>query len=127
MDAAVGAERSRYRDLAERFGEALRQTNALQSQLAAWIFRDAEVFSPEQFAQMFYARDDRFQAAFFNVMQAQVKAIHDAMPEPRPGEIKPCPGVPAGESQWWYMAQHLNESGFETLDAMVYHAKARRE
>jgi hypothetical protein len=125
MEAAVEAERARYRELAERYGKALLRTNSLQYELAAWIFRDAEVFSPERFAQMFYARDDRFQAAFFNVMQAQITAHHDALPEET--VWGKSPGVPPGEAQWWHMAQHLDASGLETLEAMVDHARHHAE
>jgi hypothetical protein len=73
---------------------------------------------------MFYAQDDRWQAAFFNVMQAQVQAHHDALPDDQ--AWGKSPGVPAGEGQWWHVAQHLDDSGFETLEAMFWHAKSKR-
>lgn len=86
----------------------------------------AENITPEQAAQMFYAQDDRWQAAFFNVMQAQVLAYHEAQP-PSVRGVMTSPGVPAGEGQWYHMAKHLNREGFETLDAMFDHAKHHLE
>ena len=127
MDAAVEAERARYRDLAERFGGALERTGALQYQLAAWVYRDAEAFTPEQFAQMFYARDDRFQAAVFNCLPTVVAAVHDARPPARPGEYQGIVGVPAGDGQWAWVAYHIDDDGFATLESLYEHAKAFRE
>lgn len=130
MEAAVEAQREigsrAVMQLAQTYGEALHRVMALQQQLSAWVLNKAENITPEQAAQMFYAQDDRWQAAFFNCMQEQVKAFHDAQPPKRPGEIGGYPGVPAGEAQWWHMAQHLNDSGFETIDAMFDHAKSSR-
>lgn len=86
---------------------------------------EAENITPEQAAQMFYAQDDSWQAEFFNCMQRQVLAYHDALPDGLP--YGKYPGVPAGEGQWWHMANHLDDEGFETLEAMYDHAKSRRE
>jgi hypothetical protein len=125
MDAAIEAERQRYADLANRFGLALQQTNALQCQLAEWITEKAEAQTPEQAAALFYSHDDRWQAAFFNCLQAVIAAHHDALPADQ--VWGKCPGVPAGEAQWWHMSQHLDHSDFETLEAMFDHAKSARE
>lgn len=131
MEAAVEAERERAGKervaFYQQYGEALNRVTALQKQMAAWITNETGNITPEQFADMFYAHDDSWQAAFFNVMQARVKAHHDAMPPTRPGEWPNNPGVPAGEAQWWHMAQKLDDAGFETLEAMFDHAKSARE
>lgn len=131
MDAAVEAERERginaVSSLASAFGKALQQTNALQEQLSAWVMNKAENITPEQMADMFYAQDDRWQAAFFNSLQDRIQAHHDALPPTRPGGWNITPGVPAGEGQWWHMAKHLDRSGFETIEAMFVHAKHARE
>ena len=124
MDAAVEFERQRYADLASRFGLALQQTNALQYQLAEWITEKGEALTPEQFAALFYSHDDRWQAAFFNCLQAVIAAHHDALPADQ--VFGKCPGVPAGEAQWWHMAQHLDDSGFESMEAMFEHASDAR-
>lgn len=113
--------------LANLYGGALVRSEALQKQLVAWITEKGEALTPEQMADLFYSHDDRWQAAFFNVMQERVSAKHDAMPPRRPNEFCLSPGVPAGETQWCYMADHLDESGFETLEAMYEHAKYWRE
>lgn len=110
-----------------QYGEALRQTAALQQQLAAWITEKADSFTPEQMADLFYSHDDSWQAAFFNAMQARVQAAHDAMPPKLPNEYRPGPGYPAGEGQWCWMAGKLDDSGFETIEAMYEHAKSARE
>jgi len=131
MDAALAAQQESHNERAwqsvQRYGEALSRVSALQEQLSAWVMNKAENITPEQAAQMFYARDDRWQAAFFNCMQAMVEAHHDALPPPRPGGYKTNPGVPAGEAQWYHMAGHLDDSGFETIEAMYEHAKHKRE
>lgn len=119
MDRALG--------IAARYGEALHQVIGLQKQLAAWLFKDGEI-TPEQAAQLFYAQNSEWQASFFNCMQEQVQAAHDAMPPARPGGMpNPHPGVPAGEAQWYHLARDLNDSGFETIEAMYEHAKHARE
>jgi hypothetical protein len=127
MERAVQAERDRLNELVRDFGHSLTQVNALQSQLAAWVRNEPGDIKPEQMADMFYAQDDRWQAAFFNVLQDRIQAYHDSLPKPRPGQIASCPGVPAGEAQWWHMAQHLDRSGFETIEAMFDHATHARE
>lgn len=128
MDAAVAAEREKSRadilNVAHHYGAALERVSALQQQIAAWLTNNADGITPEQMADMFYAHDDRWQAAFFNVMQARVTAHHDALPDSL--VFGKCPGVPAGEAQWWHMARHLDESGLETLEAMLDHAKSAR-
>lgn len=129
MDAAIQAEREKaakeryafYR----QYGDALDRVTALQKQLSAWVLNDPENITPEQMAQMFYAQDDDWQARFFNVMQEQVQAHHDALPADT--VWGKCPGVPAGEAQWYHMAKHLDDSGFETIEAMFDHAKYARE
>lgn len=123
MDAAVEAERWRYTQLATSYGEALRATSALQRQLADWITDKGEALTPEQAAALFYSKDNRWQAAFFNALPGVVKAAHDAMPPRRPNEFYMGPGVPYGETQWCWMADHLNDDGRETIEAMHYHAK----
>ncbi len=127
MEAAVEAQRAigarAVSQLASEYGEALRRVTALQSQLSAWLLKEPGNITPEQMAQMFYAQDDRWQAQFFNCMQAQVEAFHEAQ-DPR--DRAPA-GIPAGEGQWWHMATHLTDSGFETIEAMFDHAKHKRE
>jgi hypothetical protein len=127
MDAALEAERKRYADLAMRFGQALHQTDALQRQLADWITEKGETFTPEQMAALFYSHDNRWQAAFFNALQGFVKAVHEALPPKHPNEFRMGPGVPYGETQWCWMADDIDQSGFETLEAMFEHAKHARE
>src|SRR5687768_4134900 len=46
MDAAVELERSRYRDLAERFGHALSQVTALQEVMSAWVRNEPGDITP---------------------------------------------------------------------------------
>ena len=132
MDAAVEAQRQMgaraVMQLAQSYGDALNRVTALQHQLSAWVLNDPKHITPEQAAQLFYALNDEWQARFFNCMQAEVRAIHDAMPPSLPGRMPtPHAGVPAGEGQWYYVAQHLDDSGFETLEAMYEHAKHTRE
>jgi hypothetical protein len=131
MEAAVESQRqigaAAVHQLASRYGDALSRTSALQTEMSAWVMNKAENITPEQMAQMFYAQDDRWQAAFFNCMQAQVQAHHDALSPARPGSYNPSPGYPAGEGQWYHMAQHLTDEGFETVEAMYQHAKWKRE
>lgn len=126
MEAAVEAQRKVGADavmqLAKSYGDALHRATALQTELSAWVMNKAENITPEQAAQMFYAQNDEWQAEFFNCMQAQVKAHHDAMP---PGPFNSY-GVPAGEGQWYHMAKHLDDEGFETIEAMLDHAKHHR-
>ena len=132
MDDAVEQQRKigalAVHQLAERYGDALHRVTALQHELSAWVLNKTENISPEQAAQMFYAQDDSWQAAFFNCMQDQVRAHHDALP-PRSAALWPNPaaGSPAGEGQWWHMAGKLNDEGFETIEAMYEHAKYRRD
>lgn len=129
MDAAVEAERQRGANavfqLASSYGKALNRVTALQTEMSAWVMNKAGNITPEQAAQMFYAQDDSWQAEFFNCMQRQVLAYHDALPDSLP--YGKHPGFPAGEAQWWYMANHLTDEGFETLEAMFDHAKSHRE
>lgn len=132
MEAAVEAQREigakAVFNLAKSYGDALNRVTALQQQMAAWVLNKPEFISAEQAAQMFYAQDDRWQAAFFNGMQDQVRAYHDALPPARHRyEHVPSAGIPAGEGQWYHMAQHLTDEGFETIEAMFDHAKHHRE
>lgn len=131
MEAAVEAQREigsrAVMQLAQSYGEALNRVTALQKQLSAWILNKPENITPEQAAQMFYAQDDRWQAAFFNSMQDQVRAHHRTAPARLGGMLNPSAGVPAGECQWRFMSYHLNDEGFETIEAMYQHAKWRRE
>ena len=132
MDAAVEAERKQCNDridwMVRSYGSALARTSALQVEMSAWVLNKAENIAPEQMAQMFYAQDDRWQAAFFNCMQAQVLAYHGALPPARSAnEYVPSAGHPAGEGQWYHMAQHLTDAGFETIEAMFDHAKHHRD
>lgn len=130
MDAAIEAEQQRA--AAERtafyqqYGEALRQVTALQKQMSAWVMNEADNITPEQMAAMFWAQDNRWQAMFFNSLQATAKASFEALPPVRPGEFRFGPGVPYGESQWCWMADSLDDSGFETIEAMYEHAKSAR-
>lgn len=130
MVAALEAAKDSYSqqlwEMASQYGGALDRVTALQKQLEAWVLNRHGDITPEQAAQMFYAQDDRWQAAFFNSMQDQVIAFHAAQPPARPGTISFGPGVPAGEGQWYHVSQHLTDSGFETLEAMYKHAKSRR-
>lgn len=131
MEAAVEAQREHgsraVMQLATAYGDALNRSIALQQQMSAWVLNVPGDITPEQAAQMFYAQDDAWQAAFFNCMQEQVQTAHDALPPPRHGELRFSPGYPPGEGQWWYVARLLDDSGFETLEAMFEHAKAFRE
>lgn len=131
MQAAVEKEWQRHRADLERlvkaYGGALHQVAALQKQLSAWVMNESGNITPQQMAQMFYAQDSEWQAQFFNCMQEQVRAHHDALPPARPNELRFSPGVPAGEAQWWHMAKDLDESGFETIEAMLDHAKTHRD
>lgn len=127
MDAAVEKERQRYADLSQRFGKALDAAGALQVQLADWIMDKGEQLTPEQAAALFYSHDNKWQAAFFNVMQRVVTAAHESLPPRGYGEVRFGPGVPAGETQWCWVADDLDDSGFETLEAMFWHAKTVRE
>jgi hypothetical protein len=108
--------------LAADFGGALRRSEALQRQLSAWITNEPGNITPEQGAAMFWAQDNRWQAAFFNAMQDVATASFEASP-PSFGYL----GVPAGEGQWCWLADHLNDSGFETIEAMYEHAKTVRD
>ena len=131
MEAAVAAAREAGRadvlNLAHHYGKALDRVTALQTTMSAWVRNDPGDISPKQMAQMFYAQDDRWQAEFFNCMQNMVEAHHDSLPAPRAGEFRNHPGVPAGEGQWWFMAQHLDDSGRETIAAMHDHATYRSD
>jgi hypothetical protein len=123
MEAAVEAQRqigsNAVMSLARSYGDALNRVTALHHQLSAWVMNKPEHITPQQFAQMFYAQNDEWQAQFFNCMQDEVRAAHEAMPPRHPYESPaPHPGVPPGEGQWYFMAQHLNDSGRETLATM---------
>lgn len=127
MEAAVEAERERgaaaiFR-LTHSYGQALSRVTALQAQMQDWLMNKSGEITPEQAAQMFYAQDDAWQAAFFNTMQDQVLAAHAALPPARPGTYNPHPGVPAGEAQWYHMAAKLDNKGRETIEAMCEHAR----
>ncbi|HEY5797676.1 MAG TPA: hypothetical protein VIU82_21950 [Bosea sp. (in: a-proteobacteria)] len=126
MEAALETERARHRcemqSLVRQYGSALDRVSALQKTMSAWVRNAPGDITPNQMAQMFYAQDDRWQAAFFNCMQGEVRAHHDALPPNPSGWPTPCPGVPAGEAQWCHMAQHLDDSGRETIAAMHDHA-----
>lgn len=130
MERALVAQQERHvaerAKVFEQFGSALVRSEALQREMSAWVANKAENITPEQMAQMFYAQDDSWQAAFFNVMQDQVQAHHDAMPPRGHNEFRLSPGVPAGETQWCYMADKLDDSGFETIQAMFEHAQWSR-
>lgn len=130
MDAAVEAQRlagaNTVMSLARSYGDALNRVAAIQHELSAWVTNKPEHITPQQFAQMFYSQNDEWQAEFFNCLQAEIQAHHDALPPRRPGEFpNPHAGVPAGEGQWFYMAEHLNDSGRETLAVMHEHAQSR--
>jgi len=132
MDAAVEAQRvigsNAVMSLARSYGDALNRVTALQQTLSAWVRNDPKDITPNQMAQMFYAQDDSWQAAFFNCMQDEILAYHEALPPSRPGMWPtPSAGVPAGEGQWWHMGQKLSDKGFETIEAMYEHAKYHRE
>lgn len=132
MEVAVEAQREigsrAVMQLAQSYGDALNRVTALQKELSAWVMNKPENITPEQMAQMFYAQDDSWQAAFFNSMQEHVRAHHEAMPPARVGGMpNPSAGVPAGEAQWYHMARHLTDEGFETIEAMLDHARYHRE
>lgn len=91
----------------------------LAIQTARTLPNDADL-SPEYIAGLFYEQDDRWQAAFFNVMQERVKAIHEGR------EYNDFYGVPAGEPQWYAATKHLTDEGFATLEAMYEHARSHR-
>lgn len=124
MEAAVEAQRkagtNAMMHLAQSYGDALNRVTALQKQLSAWVMNEAENITPEQMAQMFYGQNDEWQAAFFNCMQDHVRASHDA------AGTKGY-GVPAGESQWYYMAKHIDDDGFETIKAMLDHCNHHKD
>jgi hypothetical protein len=122
MNAAVEAERSRSHDLSLRFGAALHRVTALQQQLEAWLMNKSGDITPEQMAAMFWSQDDRWQAAFFNALPSVAQASWDARPPANPNEYRGILGVPAGEGQWAWMADHLDSDGRETIEAMHYHS-----
>lgn len=125
MESAVEAERQRAAaermSVYDQYGKTLIQVSGLQQQLSAWVMNHPGNITPQQAAQMFYAQDDRWQAEFFNVMQEQVRAHHDSLPEGRSA------GVPAGEGQWFHAMGKLSREGFETIEAMYEHAKYHHE
>lgn len=129
-EAELAAERERGRadmlSVAHHYGKALMRSEALQREMSTWIANKADNITPEQAAQMFYAQDDSWQAAFFNVMQDQVRAHHEAKSE-REKVYGFGPGVPAGESQWYHAMGKLDQSGWETVEAMFDHARYHRE
>lgn len=129
MEAAIAAERERsdrrLLDLTRQYGAALQRVTAIQQQLEAWVTgRTDGAITPVQFAQMFWANDNHWQAAFFNALQDVATASFEARD---PNVIGGYLGVPAGEGQWCWMADDLDQSGFETLEAMYEHAKHVRE
>lgn len=130
MEAAVEAQREigarAVMQLTTTYGDALRRCTAIERQLTAWITKSADGITPQQMAQMFYSHDDSWQADFFNCMQAEIVAYHAAQPPTPRGQVPPLVGVPAGEGQWWHMAKLLDDSGFETLEAMSNHALYHR-
>lgn len=97
MDAALEAERAKVIELARTYGEAVRKTTALQSQLADWITDKGEKLTPEQFASLFWPRDDRWQAAFFNALEGTAQASWDAYTPRHANEYRGILGYPAGE------------------------------
>ena len=131
MERALAHQEERHEFARDAFyanyGAALRQTVALQQQLEAWITEKADSFTPEQMADLFYSHADGWQAGFFNAMQDRVRARHDALAPRAPNEFRLSPGVPAGETQWCFMADKLTDSGFETIEAMYENAKRARE
>lgn len=132
MEAAVEAQREigarAVMSLAQSYGDALNRVSALHHQLAAWVTNKPEHITPQQFAQMFYSQNDEWQAQFFNCLQDEIRAIHEAMPPRGPHQMpNPHAGVPAGEGQWFYMAKHLDDSGRETLATMHMHATSAVE
>lgn len=130
MEAALEAQRqdstTALAKLTSTYGDALNRVTALQQTMSAWLLNEPRNITARQMAQMFYAQDDRWQADFFNLMQEEVRAHHAALPAPLAGEFRASAGVPAGEGQWWHMAGHLTDEGFETLQAMFEHARDRR-
>jgi hypothetical protein len=84
MEAAVEAQRqigsNAVMSLARSYGDALNRVTALHHQLSAWVMNKPEHITPQQFAQMFYAQNDEWQAQFFNCMQDEVRAAHESMP-----------------------------------------------
>jgi hypothetical protein len=128
MDAAVALERDRTRAFYAQYGDALHRVLALQEQLTAWVTGKTDgAITPEQFAQMFWANDDRWQAAFFNALQKAATDAFEARPPAKPGEYAGgYLGTPAGEPQWCWISYHLDDSGFETLESMYDHARYRR-
>ena len=115
----------RVSEVTKAYGKALESVRAQHDLMSAWIRKDAENITPEQMADLFYAMDEEQQGQFFNVMQDRVTAYHDAQ-KANPRAFPSSPGYPAGEGQWYHAAKHLNDSGFETLEAMMYHAKNHR-
>lgn len=126
LEAVNTLARADVLKITERYGKALQQVAALHQVMSAWIRNEPGDIKPEQMADMFYAQDDDWQAAFFNVMQDRVTAYHDAQPPSRTGYLS-SPGYPAGEGQWYHVGKKLDDSGFQTLEAMYEHAKAHRE
>ena len=122
MNAAVEAERAKVVELARTYGEAVRQTAALQKQLADWITDKGDQLTPEQAAALFWSRDDHWQAAFFNSIQPAAQSALDALPPARPGEFRGYPDM-----QWCFAADRIDDKGFEFLESMFEYAKSARE
>lgn len=126
MEQAVEAERQRdakqRMEFYQRYGDALARVTALQMQLSAWVMNKADNITPQQMAAMFWEQDNEWQAQFFNALQGTATAAYEANPE-QFWSI----GVPAGERQWCYMADKLDDSGFATIEAMFEHAKYVRD
>lgn len=125
-DIAVMAQFSTDRDFLSFMREGAYDHNdasvkaaLLGIQTGRLLPNDADL-SPEYIAGLFYEQDERWQAAFFNVMQDRVRHIHEAMDEPA------TYGVPAGETQWFAAMRHLSDDGFATLEAMYEHALYHR-
>jgi hypothetical protein len=131
MEAKIAEERrdflERLSDMSRKMGDSIAQCCAIQKELSAWIMNKTDNITPLQFATMFWEQEGRWQAMFFNTMQDVATASYEAQPPARPGEFRWCLGVPAGESQWYHMTEHLDDKGWETLEAMYEHAKSWRE
>jgi hypothetical protein len=117
----------RLSEVSKDFGQCLHQCTSLQKELSAWIMNKTDNITPEQFAQMFWEQDGRWQALFFNAMQDVATASYEAQPKKHPLEFRWPLGVPAGEGQWYHMCEHLDDKGWETMEAMFEHAKHWRE
>ena len=116
---------NRLSEISKDLGKCLCECSALEKQLSAWIFAKAELLTPEQFAAMFWSQDNRWQAQFFNAMEGVATAAFESRHK-LPGQMMGYLGVPAGEPQWCWMSDHLDESGWETVKAIYDHAEHAR-